>query len=253
MSAALNAAVRWGMICVSPAAAVKLPKVERREARVLTETEIDWLLSAALSDVYWVRPLLAVSIATGCRRGELLALRWSDVHLDAAPPFISITRSLEQTKVGLRTKTPKNGKPRRCPLPDLAVEALREHLAKQQQFRDSFGDDYRDDLDVVFATPEGAHLKPDSVTAKICLLTKNCKMVSASLHTMRHSHGSQLLSAGVPLPTVSKRLGHSSVNVTAAVYAHAFAADELAAADAWQERFQKLRDQSVTKQPTQQT
>jgi integrase len=60
-----------------------------------------------------------------------------------------------------------------------------------------------------------------------------------------------LLSAGVPLPTVSKRLGHSSVNVTAAVYAHAFAADELAAADAWQERFQKLRDQSVTNQPTQ--
>ena len=41
------------------------------------------------------------------------------------------------------------------------------------------------------------------------------------------------LSAGVPLPTVSKRLGHSSVYVTATVYSHALAKDEIAAADAW--------------------
>jgi integrase len=171
--------------------------------------------------------------------------------LDAAPAFIAITKSLEQTTDGLRTKSPKNGKPRRCPLPGLAIEALRDHLAKQKEFRKSFEGDYRADLDLVFATPDGDYLKPDSVTAKVCLLTKNCNMAGASLHTMRHSHGSQLLSAGVPLPTVSKRLGHSSVNVTATVYAHAFAADELAAADAWEQRFQKFREQSVSKQATQ--
>ena len=51
-----------------------------------------------------------------------------------------------------------------------------------------------------------------------------------SLHSLRHTHGSMLLSRGVPLPVVSRRLGHSSVNTTANIYAHAFTADELAAA-----------------------
>jgi hypothetical protein len=50
---------------------------------------------------------------------------------------------------------------------------------------------------------------------------------------MRHSHGSQLLSLGVPLPTVSKRLGHANVHVTATVYSHALPHDEVAAAQIW--------------------
>jgi integrase len=96
-----------------------------------------------------------------------------------------------------------------------------------------FGPDYRTDLNLVFCDVQGNHLKPDSVTAKACLIAKRAGLNDTSLHTLRHSHGSQLLSAGVPLPTVSKRLGHSSVYVTATVYSHALAKDEIAAADAW--------------------
>lgn len=55
-----------------------------------------------------------------------------------------------------------------------------------------------------------------------------------SLHTLRHSHGSQLLSAGVPLPAVSKRLGHSNIYVTATVYAHALTSDDSSAAEKWE-------------------
>ena len=56
-----------------------------------------------------------------------------------------------------------------------------------------------------------------------------------TLHTLRHSHASQLLSAGVPLAAVSKRLGHSSVYVTATIYSHALSKDEVAAATVWDE------------------
>ena len=55
--------------------------------------------------------------------------------------------------------------------------------------------------------------------------------LKASLHTLRHSPASELLSKGIPLPVVSKRLGHSSVNVTAQVYSHSFSAGEIRAAE----------------------
>jgi integrase len=54
------------------------------------------------------------------------------------------------------------------------------------------------------------------------------------LHTLRHSHGSHLLSMGVPLPTLSKRLGHANTHITATVYAHALEKDEQTTAEVWE-------------------
>lgn len=68
------------------------------------------------------------------------------------------------------------------------------------------------------------------------------------LHSLRHSHASQLLRDGVPLPTVSKRLGHSSVNVTAQIYSNAFAQDEIAAASTWEATMGKVLKSSHVKQ-----
>jgi integrase len=90
------------------------------------------------------------------------------------------------------------------PLPAIAVEVLHRHRAEQDQLRTQFGPDYRIDLDLVFALPDGSPLKPDTVTAKACLVARNAGFPGVGLHSMRHSHGSQLLSAGVPLPTVSQ-------------------------------------------------
>jgi hypothetical protein len=82
-------------------------------------------------------------------------------------------------------------------------------------------------------------LKPDTVSAAVSLLFRSLKLPKgASLHTLRHTHGSHLLAAGVPLTDVSKRLGHTNPHVTATVYAHAMPGHDDAAADAW-ERFQK--------------
>lgn len=64
----------------------------------------------------------------------------------------------------------------------------------------------------------------------------------ASLHTLRHSHGSHRLAAGVPLPDVSKRLGHTNPQVTATVYAHALPGHDDRAAKAWEE-FQKRSEE----------
>lgn len=79
----------------------------------------------------------------------------------------------------------------------------------------------------------GDYLKPNTVSPAVCLLAEKCGLKGIFLHSLRHTHGSQLLSAGVPLPTVSKRLGHANPQITAAIYSHAFQADEAAAAVTW--------------------
>jgi integrase len=168
--------------------------------------------------------------------------------LEGVPPAVTISKSLEQTKAGLRIKPPKNDKVRAIPLPKIAVDALREHRRQQGELRQHFGPDYRKDLDLVFCTPEGDYLKPDTVTSKVCLLARKAGLKGVGLHSLRHSHGSQLLAAGVPLPTVSKRLGHSSVYVTANIYAHAFSGDEIAAAETWDAAMRKTLDQPRLKQ-----
>ena len=96
----------------------------------------------------------------------------------------------------------------------------------------------------LFCDLQGNSLKPDSITAKVCLVSAKVGLKNVSLHTLRHSHGSQPLSAGVPLPTVSKRLGHSNVYTTATIYSHALPKDDITAAELWDAKFQKAAEAS---------
>lgn len=84
-----------------------------------------------------------------------MALRWSDIN-DGREAVI--TRSLSQTRQGLQFKGTKNGRPRRVELP-LSVQAhLDAHRRRQEEFRHQFGPDYRIDLDLIFANPDGTPL-----------------------------------------------------------------------------------------------
>jgi integrase len=149
---------------------------------------------------------------------------------------LSVTKSLAQTRAkGVFIKAPKGRKARRFSLPQSALDALKVHRERQAQNRAMFGADYRSDLNLIFAAPDGSYLKPDSVTAKVSLMARKLGFPKGvSLHTLRHSHASHLLSMGIPLPAVSKRLGHANTHITASVYSHALEKDELAAADAWE-------------------
>lgn len=226
---ALDTAIRWKLLKVNPVDGCQLPKVPKREGKALDAAQLRAFMEATRT--HGVYEVVKLAAATGCRRGELLALTWADV--DFVARILRVSKSLEQTKHALRVKPTKTEKPREISLPRSAIEVLRVHRSQQSENRRLFGSDYRDDLNLIFATPEGDYLKPDTLTAKVCLLANKAGLKGVGLHTLRHSHGSQLLSAGVPLPAVSKRLGHSSVYVTATVYSHAMSADEAAAGDAW--------------------
>jgi integrase len=163
---------------------------------------------------------------------------------------VFIMRSLTQTKKGLEFKRTKTETPRRVALPESAIASLEAHRAKQHVFREQFGSDYRADLDLIFANPDGTPLKPDSISASISALFKRLKLPKpkgAALHLLWHSHGSHLLAQNEALTTVSERLGHSSPRVTADIYSHAITGRDREAARKWEE-FQR---QSVEEHPKQ--
>jgi integrase len=119
------------------------------------------------------------------------------------------------------------------------LKVLDAHRSEQKKLREQFGSDYQTDLDLIFCQSDGSPLRPDSVSAAVSLLYKTLKLpTGSSLHAVRHAHASQLLAAGVPLPDVSKRLGHSNVFTTASVYAHSLPNADAEAARRWEE-FQK--------------
>jgi len=235
MRTILKKAVKLKLIRSSPMEGVELDAVPHREARALDSEAMNWFLEAARS--YGIYEILVFAAGTGCRRGEALALTWSDV--DLVHGAVRIAKSLEQTREGLRLKSTKTSRTRTISLPASLRELLKFHHERQAENRRLFGSDYKLDLNLVFAKPEGDYLAPNSVSSKACLIARKAGLGrGVSLHTLRHSHASQLLSGGASLPVVSKRLGHTSVTTTANVYAHMLPKDDLAAAEMWEAKFQ---------------
>jgi integrase len=226
VSSAFSRAIRWGMLTHNNPVKNSEPPIPKKRPKVaLTVGEQDNLIAAATG--FWcMATFIEVAAALGARRGEVLALRWSDIVGGRA----IIARSLSQTKAGLEFKGTKSERPRTISLTAEALAALETHRSRQDEFRTQYGTDYRAELDLVFANPDGSPLRPDSVSASISLLCRRLKLPpGASLHTLRHTHATHMLVGGVPLQVVSERLGHSSVRVTAEIYAHSLRGQDDAA------------------------
>jgi integrase len=238
---AFACAVKWGLLAVNPADAVTPPKVRRKEPAVLTEEETSQLLEAAAGTRLHLPILLAV--ASGLRRGELLALRWSDIDLEAC--CLTVRRTLSETQIEkadpgegqpkregkLAFKEPKSKTSRRSvALPAFAVEALKAHAKKQKEHRLSVGPAYQDQ-GLVFPADDGRPWAPNLLTSQFGNLVRKLDLPTVRFHDLRHGHITQLLLRGVPLKVVSARAGHSGIAITADLYGHLLpGADEQAAA-----------------------
>jgi integrase len=213
---ALQQAVRWLLLARNPADAVEPPRPANRQIRVLDETETARLLRAVADTKYYVPSLLAVS--TGMRRGEILALRWDEIDLDAGT--LAVRQTLEQTRAGLAFKQPKTQKSRRLvALPPLTVDALRRHRVEQTEHRLALGPMYNDQ-GLVFPQRDGALWNPNTFSACFIPLADRAGLGGLRFHDLRHSHATQLLRQGVHPKIVSERLGHSTIGITLDVYSH---------------------------------
>ena len=242
VSSAFVRAIKWGLATTNPVTHSDLPKVRKRIGMALLPSEQDRLTQCATGP-WCLQVVLDLAAATGARRGEVLALRWSDVK----GMTLLIDRSLCQTRDGLMFKSTKTEEPRKVELPPSMMACLGAHRLRQDEFRRQFGPDYRGDLDLIFANPDGSPLNPNSISSTVSRLCRRLGLPKgASLHVLRHSHASLLLADGVDLATVSARLGHSSVRTTADIYSHAIRGKDHAAAQCWDDIMQRARSGKST-------
>jgi len=219
--------VRWGWLGHNPTDRVVAPRYRPERKDVWTPAELAVFVAMASGHVLY--PLWLLGIVTGCRPGELRALTWDDVDLDAGT--IAVTKTLARiggewvvttpkTRAGVRTVT----------LPPEGVQALAKQRKLQARWkRGPAWQGWRADL--VFTRSNGQPLHGGKVAKALHSECDRLGLPHLTPHQLRHLHASLLLVEGLPVPAVAARLGHASPNVTMAVYAHMMG-DDAAAADA---------------------
>src|SRR6266566_4012686 len=139
--------------------------------------------------------------------------RWSDVKLEHAK--LNVEQSLEQTKAGLRFKSPKTKHGRReITLSPSAVTLLREHRKAQQEMRLRLGLGKAADNALVFAAWDGKVRSPNALTKEWSVAMKEVGL-SVTFHSLRHTHASHLIASGLDVLAISRRMGHGSPAINA--------------------------------------
>jgi integrase len=204
------------LITINPATRVKLPKSNSVTPTPFNFSELKQFLDVARSHRLYF--YFRLSAYTGVRRGELLALKWSDFD----GKTINLTKN--RTSIGNEvieqntTKGGNNGQ-RRVPLDNETIEQFKEHRRKQLSERMALGK-YWQDTGYVFTQENGLPLFTNTVSDLYRKLIKKAGLRHNRLHDLRHAHATELLRLGEPLHVVANRLGHRDAMVTATIYAH---------------------------------
>ncbi len=212
---ALNTAVKRGLLRRNPAATVELVRIQRPRRTTWNERDAATFLTAIVDDP--LHPLYRMLLITGLRRGEALGLRWCD--LDVQSSVLHVRQQLVAVGTDLVIGPPKTASGARTialdekTLQALQLHALEAHLTPAGQLRQS-------PEDLVFSTTVGAPLCPAYVSRHFDRIVHRTELPRIRLHDLRHTSASLGLAGGETLLEVSKRLGHSSIGVTADIYSH---------------------------------
>jgi integrase len=228
LRAVFESALADGLVARNVVAGVKRPSVTRRETHSLTPSEVADLLEQTDKTSYGL--MIRLMAYTGLRRGEAVALRWEDVDLDSKT--VNVRGTINRVAgVGLVTTLPKTMQSRRTVyLADQLVGALRRHKIAQSAERRRLGPLW-EERGLVFTTSGGSGgrvsggkpVDPRNVLRAVKEGARAAGLneeAAVNVHTLRHSAASAMLVGGVPLLTVSRMLGHSSVSITGDIYGH---------------------------------
>jgi integrase len=225
---ALEQARRWGLIARNPAVDATPPVQRRREIVPPTVEEVQTLIAAAEADDPDFAAYLWILAATGCRRGEGCALRWTDVDLDLGE--LVIRRSISQVGSDVREKDTKTHQSRRLALDEETLAVLRSLRRRARERELALGVPLAQDA-LLFSDIEGQPWRPDVCTNRFGRLRASVGLERVRLHDLRHFVATVLGGGGVPIATISGRLGHRDNATTLNLYTHAMPATDRAAAN----------------------
>lgn len=220
MSAALNQGVKWGVVRAAVTKNASPPPLRLQPKVIPAPVTVHELVAAAERRGQPVlAAAIAVAITTGMRRGELLGLRWSDVHLDAGT--LHVSRVIKHADgPGWVIGPTKTHADRRIALDEFTVAVLRRHRDQADEraedacvTRDPNG--YIFTFDPTGRTP----MRPDSLSQAFGRLCAWEGLTGVTLQTLRHFSASVLVASGRDVRTIAGRLGHADASTTLRAYA----------------------------------
>lgn len=231
----LDHAKRWGIVRTNVARDARPPRQPGADPKpVPVDIARAMILESAETNPN-LATLIVLASDTGARRGELCALRWRD--FDEASRTVRIDTAIGETDA-IYEKDTKNHQHRTVTLSAFASEWLIEHRQRQRSTCQAAGTDLSPDAFVLAPTSGGLRpLRPSSATRAFSRLRDRMELPSwIHLHGLRHLQVTQLLDAGIPLRSVSGRVGHRHPSTTANIYAHWIQESDRRAAQAVQDR-----------------
>ena len=214
-------AVADELITQSPSVRVSLPKRKRTGVRAADPTEVQ-LLAETIDPRY--SALVSFLVGTGCRIGEALAVKMTDVS-EIPRAKVEIRRGISTDENGREVVVDQlkyEASHRTITLPDWLWPALGQHIATRELDSDSF----------LFPAPAGGWLPTRRFRARFWRPACSEAGIETSPNELRHLHASMLIEAGRPLTEIAARLGHGSPAVTMSIYAHWLGKDDSGSADA---------------------
>ena len=217
LRAALQQALRWGIVQRNVATLITPPRMVKREIRPLEPQQARDLIAAAQSHRLGV--LVTTACALGLRQGEALGLKWADVDLNGG--LLHVRHALQRIGGTWTLVEPKSARSRRAiALPRIVTAALKAHRTTQLEERLAAGQDW-ENYDFVFCTKTGLPLDPSNAKRVFRMLLKAANVPIIRFHDLRHTAATLLIAQGVNPRDVAEILGHSSVSLTMNTYAHA--------------------------------
>jgi integrase len=213
LRSAIRQAIRWRLLLQDPTDGAQLPRLGRREMRVLTAEQSRIFLATALKTHYG--PIFAVALTTGMRPSEYLALKWQDIDWDRGTA--SVIRTLERVKGSWRYAETKRARSRRIvKLQEWVVEMLKGLQPTSQRPECNLPDAE----DLIFTTTTGRPIHSDKLAQRFKAILRQTGLSSIRLYDLRHTAATLALSAGVAPKVVAEQLGHASAAFTLDVYSH---------------------------------
>lgn len=227
ISMVLALAEKEMIVPYNAAAKATPPKVKKTKPDYFQPEQMESIIAALQDEPTHWKTMTYLLIDTGCRRSEVMGLKWENVDFEYG--IITIETALLYTKQkGIYEGPPKNGQVRAVRIAPQTVEMLKAQRREQNEMK--YNANIWQNTGFVFTYDDGSPMHPDCITAWLSDFSKRHGLPHIHPHAFRHTAASIMIANGVDLVTTAAELGHADPNTTALIYAHQIARQRARAA-----------------------
>lgn len=226
----LEQAIIWDYLSKNPNAKCEKPKRERNHVIAYSIDEVHQLLDALTNEPLKYQAIIYLALDTGCRRGELTGLTWDDISFKTGSLTINKSSQYVRNKGIVIKETKSLNSDRKIYISPTTINILRKYKVEQEKHKFKLGSKW-ENSNQVFTTDFGGSMHPDTPSKIFEKIIKKYGLRKIKFHALRHTSISLMIREGVQSQIISRKSGHSSIQVTHAFYSDFFDDEFQRAAD----------------------